>query len=830
MKNYLIWHVMFITVVGFSSCRKIEPPIDKSFDNMAVMESFGWSTTKNIQAEIVSAESQVISITCENGNIRYHIGYYNQLSDKYTTSFSVPAYVETLKVNGKTATIQGNKLSVNLSNTANYKHTGVLNTTQSGLVSWWKFNENQGSVASDNQGGNHGNIHHAAWQKGIHQSGLKFNGQNSFVELANSNDLNINGDAMSVSLWFSWDMNQQGGFIYHLTKYVLRINAQGRITFAVYTPTWKEAVTSWADRIIDNEWHHLAATYDGTEIKIYIDGVLKATSPASGNLNHRIATVQIGSQASINYFSGTLDEVMLYNRALSATEVTQLMQATHQPGNGEEFLISHWKLNEGTGTAISDSKGTNHGVATDVGWTTGVSGGAASFNGSSSNIRIPNHNSLNPTQEITLMAWVNTAEAKTAKIAQKGDWDGHGIYLDKWTGWSGGIRFANNTGLSVNWGNGIPQMNHWYHLAMTYDGAALRLFVNGQLKEEKAGSGALHSNSRPFAIGSDNAVQKFFNGSIDEVLIFGKALSSQEIQSNIQQSPAEGDRDGDGIPDDKDEFPNDPSRAFKNYFPADGYYSLAFEDLWPGKGDYDFNDLVTDYRFTMVTNAANKLTEVYASFVVRANGAGLENGFGFQLATDILPQDLTAEGSRLSENYIVLDDNGLESGQNKPTFIVFDNIKNILQSQGGFGANVIPNAPYVHPDTIHIMLAVKPNTYDITALKIEHFNPFLIVNKSRGHEIHLPDYAPTALANLSLFGTGDDDSNPSTGRFYKTKNNLPWAINIASSFDYTIESSQINAGHLKFIDWAESGGGLYNDWFLNKSGYRNPQFIYSKPK
>jgi len=52
------------------------------------------------------------------------------------------------------------------------------------------------------------------------------------------------------------------------------------------------------------------------------------------------------------------------------------------------------------------------------------------------------------------------------------------------------------------------------------------------------------------------------------------------------------DSDGDGIQDADDDFPNDPARAFINFFPAAGYGSLAFEDLWPGKGDYDFNDLV----------------------------------------------------------------------------------------------------------------------------------------------------------------------------------------------------------------------------------------------
>ena len=126
-------------------------------------------------------------------------------------------------------------------------------------------------------------------------------------------------------------------------------------------------------------------------------------------------------------------------------------------------------------------------------------------------------------------------------------------------------------------------------------------------------------------------------------------------------------------------------------------------------------------------------------------------------------------------------------------------------------------------------MAFKPNTYSIDDLRIEHFNPFLIVNKVRGHEIHLPDYAPTSLADPAIFGSSDDASDAGAGRFYKTSQNLPWAIHIASSFDYTIESEQIIHGHLHFAEWAESGGSSFSDWYLDKAAYRDASKIYSKP-
>jgi LruC domain-containing protein len=121
-----------------------------------------------------------------------------------------------------------------------------------------------------------------------------------------------------------------------------------------------------------------------------------------------------------------------------------------------------------------------------------------------------------------------------------------------------------------------------------------------------------------------------------------------------------------------------------------------------------------------------------------------------------------------------------------------------------------------------------PGTYSINDIGIDRFNPFLIVNMDRGKEIHLPDHPPTSLVNTAWFKTSDDDSDPAAGRYYKTKTNLPWAIRIASDFDYTIETAQITRAYLKFATWAESGGVSYPDWYLRTPGYRNEAYIYHK--
>ncbi|MFK5856326.1 MAG: LruC domain-containing protein, partial [Bacteroidota bacterium] len=249
------------------------------------------------------------------------------------------------------------------------------------------------------------------------------------------------------------------------------------------------------------------------------------------------------------------------------------------------------------------------------------------------------------------------------------------------------------------------------------------------------------------------------------------------------------DTDGDGCTDDVDEYPNDPTRCFNNYYPAAGNGTLAYEDLWPGRGDYDFNDLVIDYRFLTVTNGSNMIVETFGTFIVKAFGATLQNGFGFQFANDNISDEdvLSVSGYDLQEGYISLGANGIEDGQSKPTIIVYDNAFNIMpQVGGGIGVNTDPNQSYVEPETLDIHITYAQGEYTLAQLDMPNFNPFLIVNMDRGVEVHLPNYTPTDLVDVSHFGTFNDDSNPATGKYYKTENNLPWAINITEPFNYPI--------------------------------------------
>ena len=270
--------------------------------------------------------------------------------------------------------------------------------------------------------------------------------------------------------------------------------------------------------------------------------------------------------------------------------------------------------------------------------------------------------------------------------------------------------------------------------------------------------------------------------------------------------PSTGDRDGDGVPDDQDDYPDDPERAFNNYFPGENTWaSLAFEDLWPSQGDYDFNDLVIKYNINQVTNANNLVVDIVADFNPVHNGASFINGFAFQLPVDATTVESVA-GYNLTGTSISLSPNGTEEGQTLANIIVFDqtdpNINTTL--------NVI----------VHFTSPIDP-----VALGSVPYNPYIIVDEQVDLEVHLPDMVPTALASLAYFDTNDDTSDPLTGRYYKTAANLPWAINIVYDFVWPLESREITQGYLKFGDWAESGGNLYPNWYKDLPGYRDNSYL-----
>ncbi len=262
--------------------------------------------------------------------------------------------------------------------------------------------------------------------------------------------------------------------------------------------------------------------------------------------------------------------------------------------------------------------------------------------------------------------------------------------------------------------------------------------------------------------------------------------------------------------------------------PEDFTGTLAYEDLWPGKGDYDINDLVIEYDFEVQKDNQEYIETIIASFKIRAFGAELHNGFGFTFPNVDASDIQSVSGYDIqATNVFNIAANGVESGQSKATFIVYDDAYRIMQHPGsGIGVNTYPPAPYVEPEIITLTIEFKSNSVKFADLDIGNFNPFIVVDQKRGMEVHLPNYAPTDLHDPAYFGTFADDSQPNINRYYLTKDNLPWGIHIPETFDYPVEKQLILGAYLHFAEWAQSNGVNYPDWYKDLPGYRNASVIY----
>lgn len=314
-------------------------------------------------------------------------------------------------------------------------------------------------------------------------------------------------------------------------------------------------------------------------------------------------------------------------------------------------------------------------------------------------------------------------------------------------------------------------------------------------------------------------------GIIDDIVIDGTYASDPwNWCKPIQTCP---DADGDGCCDSEDEYPNDPTKCDNYYEPSENTYNtVAYEDLWPYSGDYDFNDKVVDRYSTYALDNNGDVVSVTHKIKLRAAGAGYHNGFAINMP-DLSPNDIASVTGAVNPlDYTILNSNGTEANQSSAVVIVWEDWVDIVTWGGGPFFNTVPGDPQGTSDTVTIVInfATPQDISDMT------FDPFLIKNGLRNSEVHLPWFGPTDLADLSLFNTGQDASDLNgPGNNYVNSTNKPWAVYTpVQVFDYPIEKTDIVLAHLKFAQWSASNGAQYADWYLDLPGYRDSSKIYQK--
>jgi hypothetical protein len=210
-------------------------------------------------------------------------------------------------------------------------------------------------------------------------SSLKFNGNSDYVQINSDNNLELDS-AVTVEAWikpsgFGYDYWDNSIFCKHSWStgeqgYVLRCGANGKLSFN-FAGFANGAPTSWKDIYSDdsalqlNVWQHVAGSYDGYRMRLFVNGEEVADSLFVGSMvpgtdyNPTIGRLCDAGQFEGRYFKGKIDEVRVWNRALSPYEIQQRMSVHLDPAQ-QTGLVGYWRLNDSTGNAIADISGSGN--------------------------------------------------------------------------------------------------------------------------------------------------------------------------------------------------------------------------------------------------------------------------------------------------------------------------------------------------------------------------------------------------------------------------------------------------------------------------------------
>jgi hypothetical protein len=206
-------------------------------------------------------------------------------------------------------------------------------------------------------------------------------------------------------------------------------------------------------------------------------------------------------------------------------------------------LVAAYGFNEGSGTSTSDATGKGHtGTVANAAWTpAGKFAGALSFNGTNGWVSVADANDLDLTTGMTLEAWLFPTAAASATtwrnviIKERPGGETYNLYVDTNAHVPAAyvVKSASpNTPVSANGTAQVP-LSAWTHLAATYNNSSLNLYVNGNLVRSVATSGALMTSTGVLRIGGNSLWGEFFQGIIDEVRIYNRALTQAEIQADM---------------------------------------------------------------------------------------------------------------------------------------------------------------------------------------------------------------------------------------------------------------------------------------------------------
>lgn len=419
-----------------------------------------------------------------------------------------------------------------------------------GLVSWYAADGN----ALDPRSRNDGTLQNgAAFGAGKNGQAFNLDGVDDYVEIADSPSLRP--AQFTLEFW----VKPSVGSINHtiLTKeptelspqigYGLRQRSNNKFLFIVGRegfglPLSIESTTTLTPGI----WYHLAATFDGSQSKLYVNGVSEGTGSGTATIDSTFPLMVGRLNSNLDgSFQGQIDEFSFYSRALSASEIAAIYNAgsagkCKPTATVAPMGLVGWWAGDGNPNDISGS-GNNGTPQNGLAFALGRVGQSFSFDGQNDYIQIPHNASLNFSQ-FTLETWIKTDQpaGTFGQIWSKNaTFDGNNdpfMLQIVSNGIVGGRVGKGDGATNVSVGSSVAvNDNNWHHLALICDGATLKLYRDGNLDDSKPVSFPLFNNTQNAIIGQwaasvPNPLHNY-RGLIDELSLYNRALSDAEIQS-----------------------------------------------------------------------------------------------------------------------------------------------------------------------------------------------------------------------------------------------------------------------------------------------------------
>ncbi|MFO7619377.1 MAG: LamG-like jellyroll fold domain-containing protein, partial [Thermoplasmata archaeon] len=428
------------------------------------------------------------------------------------------------------------------------------------LVAEWKFDEGAGTIANDTSGKwNNGTLTNmntgVCWVNGVNGTALKFDGNDDYVSVPDDATLDIT-DAITIQAWVNYDFTGEQMAI------VCKDDNIGNGNYDLYTMGNGVYLFSFHDSIPANqyfsvvapvptivgEWYHIALSHtfgNSASTKFVVNGQIVAGTWGAYNGNaipiSNTVPVTIGKWQHFNTagdyhnFRGSIDDVQIWNRALTENEISAYYNATWRNYMENESCELELLFDEGTGTMANDTSGNwNNGTLWGPSWTyPGINGTALSFDGNDDYIIVPYGPKLNVNMSMTIEAWVKpTGWDEFDRIIGKADATGTNNVYALGVGSSGGIYYA-------LWKTGAQHyidsaaslnLNRWNHIAGTWDGSTMRIYLNGVQQPETINvSAPMDTTDKNLFIGMRPDGQQKYEGALDEIRIWARALDSTEI-------------------------------------------------------------------------------------------------------------------------------------------------------------------------------------------------------------------------------------------------------------------------------------------------------------